>query len=225
MAVYAAMLMALPLRQTFYLMSIYPVLVIVLSTFLVDVATALPRGAARSAWVIVVSGAIGWMLLGDIRVYPAFGYYGYETFGPRWMGSDTRGYRNIVQVTNDGTEEALRWCNEHVPKSCRVLIRTTDSQVAQAFAERTRPRYEFIVQHIARGVDPELLRESFEAADYVVSHHTRVLRYFETPPESGELGQFRVVHTVWRGRGTYRMPVVTIYRRSIATRTNEAGET
>ena len=216
-AVYAATLAALPLLQTFYLMSIYPVLVIVLSAFLVDVATALPRGAARTAWVIVVTGAIGWLLLSDIRVYPAFGYYGYETLGPRWMGSDTRGYRNIVQVTNDGTEEALRWCNEHVPKGCRVFIRTTDRYVAQAFAERTRSRYEFIVQDMDSGVDPELPREPLDAADYVVLHHTRIFRYFETPPESGELGQFRVVHTVWRGRGMYRMPVVTIYQRSPAS--------
>ena len=218
-AVYAAVLAALPLWQTFYLMSIYPMLVIVLSAFLVDVAAALPRGATRTAWVIVVTGAIGWMLLGDIRVYPAFGYYGYETLGPRWMGSDTRGYRNIVHVTNDGTEEALRWCDEHVPKGCRVFMFTTDLHVAQAFAAQTRPRYEFILQHMVPGMDPELPRELLDAADYVVSHHTRMLRYFETPPESGELGQFRVVHTVCRGRGTYRMPVVTIYRRSIAART------
>ena len=200
--VHTAMLLTLPFFQTFYLMSVHPIIVIALSDFVIRARWALPRGTARSTWSVSVTGAIGWMLLGDIRAYPAFGYFGYETLGARWLGSENLGHRNIVQVTNNGTEEALRWCNEHVPAGRRVLLCTDDHNIAQDFINRTRPGYKLV-----------LCSDVGCSYDYVVSHHVRTSNYYETPPEPSDAGSLQMVHTVYRGNGLYRLPVVTVYQR------------
>jgi hypothetical protein len=183
-------------------MPVHPLIVIALAAFATQVARALPRAVARPAWICAVAGAFVWMLIIDVRAYPAFGYCGYETLGSQWLGSVTRGYRNIVQVTNDGTEDALRWCTEHVPDGQRVLFCSDDQFIADSFINRTQPRYQVVPYDKAEN-----------DFDYVIAHHVRGTRYIDDPLECHELGQLHAVHTVWRGRGLYRLPVVTIFRR------------
>jgi hypothetical protein len=104
---YALLLLLLPLQQPFWLMSVYPLLTLVLSaaiTHHLQPARSWPVRVTAAAVVVLASV---WLGFGVARVYPTFGFYGYETVGDRWLGESSRGYRSLVVVTNDGTTVAL----------------------------------------------------------------------------------------------------------------------
>ena len=204
---YVAFLVTLPLGQTFYLMSIYPLLVLVLAGFLVEMTTALRyRGWLRRAWLGLVLGAHGWLLWGLVHVYPEFGWYGYETIGTRWLGEEARGYRQVIQVTTDGTEDAVRWSLTHMPAGARLVSVLSAYHVVEALvAGQPLP---FVV--LQRPGDPTgVCTGPPEEAAYVLVDLNTVLTEGLPWGDAGPWGS--PVHTIWRGRGRYRMPVVQLY--------------
>ena len=209
--IYLALFVTLPLRQPFYLMSIYPLLVLIVSSFLVEISAALHLwGILRRGWLGIAIAALLWLLWGVVHVYPEFGWYGYETIGARWLDEESRGYRNIIQVTNDGTEDALRWAVDHVPAGTRVVSYLSAFHVVEAFATRHPLPFDLI----QRAGDIAGVRSGrLGDADYVLVDLNTLI---DSGLQLGEDDPWGVpVHTIWRGRGRYRMPVVRIYRRQM----------
>ncbi|MBI3302332.1 MAG: glycosyltransferase family 39 protein [Deltaproteobacteria bacterium] len=210
-AVYTILLTTLPLRQTFYLMSVYPLLVLMLAGFIVQVTHALrDRVVVRRLWITIVATSHLWLIWGDVHVYPDFGLYGYETIGDRWLGDESRGYRNVIQMTNDGTEDALRWLVDHVPTGARVVSYLGDDHVIDAFVDRQPLTFELTRRH----ADSDWTRgPAIDDADYLLVSINNEVMYGDAPPVANRAARFEPVHTIWRGRGRYRMPMVRIYRR------------
>jgi len=212
---YVLLLTTLPLRQPFYLMSVYPLLTLMLAAFVVRVGLWLrerDRLRLRAVWWAVVVTSCLYLGWGMFRVYPDFGLYGHETVGDRWLGAESRGYRNLIQVTNDGTEDALRWCLEHVPPGQRVVSYLWDDHVIDAFVDRTPPAFELV----RRLAEADATRgPSIEDADFLLVGLNNEVTYRDMPSPGALVDRFepQPVHVVWRGRKHYRMPVVQIYQR------------
>src|SRR4029450_7211334 len=109
----------------------------VLAAFVVQVTCTLHnRTLMLGVWLSIAIASHVWLIWGTMRVYPEFGWYGYETIGDRWLGEESRGYRSIIQVTNDGTEDALRWPGEPWPAEARVVSYLGDHHVVDAFMQK-----------------------------------------------------------------------------------------
>ncbi|UCD29297.1 MAG: glycosyltransferase family 39 protein, partial [Planctomycetota bacterium] len=210
---YVLLLLTLPLRQTFYLMAIYPLLMLILAVFIVRAAIALAGWyRSQSAWIAFVITACLWTLWGDFRVYPEFGLYGYEIVGNRWLGAESQGYRNLIQVTNDGTEDALAWCVENVPSGGRVVSYLWDDHVIDAFVEKHPLTFELVrrLSEIDKQQGPP-----FDDTDYLILSLNNEVSYFDAPPMDQLKKYFDLLpaHMIVRGRGRYQIPVIKIYQR------------
>ncbi len=201
------------LRQTFYLMSIYPLLILLLAAFVIWTYQNLrSRKLLQSAWVAWSATGVIFLFWGTVSVYPEFGYYGYTIVGDRWMGAESRGYRNLIQVTNDGTVDALDWCAAHVPPGRRVVSYLWDDRVLDDYVDAHPPAYE-LVRRLAweyKDHGPPI-----DDADYLLLSMNNEVSYDDLPSADEFVRWFdpRPVHVVWRGRGSYRMAVVMIYQR------------
>jgi len=209
--IYVLLLTALPLRQSFYLMSVYPLLMLLPAGFVVWSSRQLARykvwQAGAVAAVVVSIGYSGWI---TARAYPDFGLVGYERVGTRWLGSESRGYRNLIQVTNDGTEDAIEWCLANVPPGERVASYLWDDHVIDAYlADRNVP---FEIVRRLPEASPDV-GPSIEDADFVIVAMNNRTTYHDAPPRADLTDRFgpAPVHTVYRGEGDYAMPVVEIY--------------
>lgn len=208
---YILLLTVLPARQTYYLMSIYPPMVLLLAAFILQVGRRL-HGHDRlmSAWVALVVTSCLYLAWGTFRTYPEFGYYGHALIGNKWLGAESRGYRNLVQVTNDGTYDALAWLDAHVPPGRRVVSYLWDDHVIDEFQQAHRPLYQLVRRNAmdARNRPPEI-----DDADFVVVGLNNEVSYHDMPSERELLAQFTPVHAIGRGRGMSRMPVISIFER------------
>lgn len=210
---YAALLAVLPLRQPFWLMSVYPIIAITLAAMILGVTRSLANGALRIGWLGCVTFACGWLVVGLIRVYPTFGYYGYEVIGDRWLGAESRGYRSPIVITNDGSTDAIDWLQQNVAAGTVVLSYLDDLHIIDYL--ELKQAFQFEIRHALRLGNPQDLAEVVANADIVVVRlisesgppspisSPTFIRKFGTEP----------VHQVFRGRGIYRMPVIMIYRR------------
>jgi hypothetical protein len=97
--------------------------------------------AARSVWT--VAAALMLMHLGYTvwREYPWYHLAGYHLIGDRWLGAESRGYRNVIQTPSDGVESLIRWC--------------VDSQEIRPGAKVVSFLWEDMPGHIVDGVLPE----------------------------------------------------------------------
>ncbi|MBN2560524.1 MAG: glycosyltransferase family 39 protein [Phycisphaerae bacterium] len=213
---YVVVLCLLPLRQTFYLMGIYPLIGIMTAAFAVGVGRwmgAFDR-RAQAVWAIVVVGLLLHLGVNVYRAHPWYHLYGYKVVGNRWLGAESRGYRNLVQTPSDGVESLIRWCNTdaRVGPGDRVVSFLWE----QAIIDRLlpdEPRYVFV----PRGVSPD--REaippppSIDDADFVLLHINNLLGYGDhrpdCPPEAALRDGFSVVYAVRRGP----MDVAWVYAR------------
>jgi hypothetical protein len=118
---YLTVILLLPLVQPYYLMSIYPLLILVLSAMIIKITQNIQNRIFLITWKGSIVFAFVWLLVGLFSVYPTFGYYGYELIGNNWLGKESRGYRGVVVITNDGSTEALEWCQKNVPSGSVVL--------------------------------------------------------------------------------------------------------
>lgn len=221
---YVLATLMLPLRQPFYLMSVYPLIVLLIAAFVLKVARLLrPRERLASAWIALVATSCLYLLWGTIRSYPEFGYYGYTLIGDRWLGADSRGYRNLVQVTNDGTCDALDWLAANVPPGRRVVSFLWDDHVIDAYLANRPPKYQLVRRnaYAARDRVPEI-----DDADFVVFALNNQASYRDAPSPRELAVRFGGIprHVVFRGRGSLCMRVIQIFARPPAVESSSEGE-
>jgi 4-amino-4-deoxy-L-arabinose transferase-like glycosyltransferase len=211
--IYLLFLLVLPIRQSFYLMSVYPLIVLILAAFITHVAARLSsRERSSSAWIALVATSSVYLAWGTAWSYPEFGYYGYTLVGDSWLGAESYGYRNLIQVTNDGTEDALRWLTQHVPPGRRVVSYLWDDHVIDHFLAGSPPLFHLVRRdaHRSRNSPPEI-----DDADFVVVGLNNEVSYRDLPKAELEEGFNQSPrHVVFRGRSGSCMPVVRIFGRA-----------
>jgi hypothetical protein len=211
---YGLLLAILPLQQPFWLMSVYPLILLLLSALIVQNFTKIKEFKLRLGWAGYVGACIVWLVVGLFNVYPTFGYYGYETLGERWLGSPSRGYRAVVVVTNDGSKEAIDWLRKNVPPGSTVLSYLDDVHLINYLA--SKDALGFKLQHALNYMTDAELDKKLAKADYVV---VRVVNDLGKPtpvtnPTFIQRFGFPPAYQIVRGRGIYRFPVIQIYERS-----------
>jgi hypothetical protein len=209
---FGLLLAVLPLQQPFWLMSVYPLIALILAATIVDVITQMYPSILRLGFAGAVVLAFGWLGIGLVRVYPMFGYYGYEWMGDRWLGVNSKGYRALVVVTNDGSTEAIDWLRQNVPTESFVLSYLNDIHLMK-YLERTLA-FPFEMKHALHEPDVDLLTKALKRADFVV---VRCVDDSSLPPPMDDpvfIQHFVEVpvYQVVRGQGNYRMPVIQIYK-------------
>jgi len=206
-AVCVVCLCLLPLRQSFYLMGVYPLIMILVAAFMVHIGHWL-RGfsrEARTAWTVAVVCLLAYLGREAYVVHPHYSLYGYGLIGDRWLGAESRGYRNLIQTPSDGVESLIRWCNAHpdvVRPGARVVSYLWEEAIiGQVLPEE--PWYVFVPRGISQASDAVPPPPAIDEADFVLLHINNRLGYGDRPPDwpLGTVLQdgFEVVHTVWRG--------------------------
>jgi hypothetical protein len=209
---YGLLLAILPLQQPFWLMSVYPLILLLLSALIVHNFSNLKSFKLRLVWGGYIAACTAWLVVGLFNVYPTFGYYGYELLGDRWLGTDSRGYRAVVVVTNDGSTEAIDWLRKNAPAGSVVLSYLNDIHIMNYLA--ARPQFSFELRHALHYEPDGELSGQLAKADFVV---VRLINDLGVPsPVSDATFRARFasapVYQIFRGRGVYRMPVIQIYQ-------------
>jgi hypothetical protein len=210
---YGLLLAILPLQQPFWLMSVYPLILLLLSALIVHNFTNLKSFKFRLGWGGYIAACTAWLVVGLFKVYPTFGYYGYELLGDRWLGNDSRGYRAVVVVTNDGSTEAIDWLRQNAPAGSVVLSYLNDIHIINYLAGKQE--FPFELKHALKYQTDGEVGPQLRKADFVV---VRLINDLGVPsPVSDATFRARFasapVYQIFRGRGVYRMPVIQIYHR------------
>jgi hypothetical protein len=202
------LILLMPLSQTFYLMSVYPLLILLTIQFAADISRRIRSTACKIAWFSALAAAMAWVVIGAWSCYPAYGHYGYEAVGTHWLGRETRGTRSLVHVTLDGTEDAVRWCGKHLRASDEVLLLVRDLHVARAsIGALGGTEVRFTLRDPSQSTDLDATHE------YIVAHHAGQHSYSESPIPGAIALDFEPVKVISRGYGSYRIAYTTIYRR------------
>ncbi|MFH1420244.1 MAG: glycosyltransferase family 39 protein [Planctomycetota bacterium] len=215
---YIAAICLLPLRQTFYLMGVYPLIMVMTAALIVSIARGLNRWHLRLqvGW-LVVAALLGHLGAKVQQAYPYFHLHGYDLVHDRWLGAESRGYRNLIQTPSDGVESLIRWCNTdpRVRPGDRVVSFLWEDQPGQMVDDvlPSEPRYMFVRRGLSADSDAVPPAPSIEDADFVLLHINNLLGYGDRPPDHPPLdslaARFEVVHTVCRGN----LAVAWVYER------------
>jgi len=156
--VYFLFLMKMPWAQPFYMMPLFPIMVMI-------ACDQFFRLLAVRRFVALGLGAIaGTFLLVDmILCYPDYNLNGYQWLGQRYlMGRSTICYRCIVQTPSDGLQQALTWVTDHVRSDKKIAIHVgsyeTPSHIVRAYLDRRKYRV----------IDGWKQKSAVKKADYVV---------------------------------------------------------
>jgi hypothetical protein len=214
---YGLLLAVLPLQQPFWLMSIYPLIVVILAAMIAHGLTHLKPTILRVGWAAYVALGLGWLIVGLLQVYPTFGFYGYELISGSWLGDSSRGYSAVVVVTNDGSTEAIDWLRRHASSGELVISYLDDPHIinyldsAQPFAFELRQADQYQAEANSD--------QGFTNADFVVTRalDDTFLSAPVTDPAFIQLFGTEPAHQIMRGRGVYRMPVIQIFQRNSET--------
>jgi len=204
---YVTALCFLPLRQTFYLMGVYPLLLIIMAAFTVQVGGWLKRLSPKAPlpWaILIILCLLGHLGVRVTRSYPNYRLHNYGWVGDRWLGAESRGYRNLIQTPSDGVAELIRWCNTdpHVHRGDRVVSYLWEDQIIDRILPPD-PHFHLI----RRGIPPNSFAvpppPPIGDADYVLVHISNLLGYGDRspdwPPKDVLASRFDVVYTVQRG--------------------------
>ncbi len=204
---YIVLICLLPLRQTFYLMGVYPLMIVLTAAFAVETVRRLRLRSAPASALAVTLICVCFVHLG-IRIataYPYFHLYGYDRVGDRWMGRESRGYRNLIQTPSDGVEELLEWCakSEHVrPAEQVVSFLWEDRIVRNAVGSLHRPLY-LTPRGLTEESDELPPQPDIQQADWILLHINNRLGYGDRPPDWPPAAlleaQFEVAYAVHRG--------------------------
>ena len=107
--IYVLAILALPLGQTFYSIPLLPIL----SLLAADQLYRLSLRWRSLSLIFFTVGLIWWGV--EIRqCYPDYHLNGYQWVGARPLfGRSSLGYRSIVYVPLDGTQQVIEWLNVH----------------------------------------------------------------------------------------------------------------
>ncbi len=213
LAFFGLLLAILPLQQPFWLMSVYPLIVLALSAVIIQGLTTLKNRKICLAWAGYIAFAAAWLIVGIIQVYPTFGFYGYETVGEEWLGLKSRGFRAVVGITNDGSTEAIDWLRQNVSAESEVISYLNDVHIIN-YLQNTQPFPFKFTQNLQLQSENERY-ERLATADFVVIHTINNNSSFPLPTHPDFTSQFGSdpTHQIVRGRGVYQMPVIQIYQR------------
>ncbi len=198
------LLCLLPLRQSFYLMGVYPLIIIVTAAAIVGVSRACGRGRARRVWTLLVLVAFGHLGVETWRSHPNYTSFGWRAVGGSWFGAESRGYRNLIQTPSDGVESLIRWCltDSGIRPGDRVVSFLWEERIIERLLP-AEPGFEFVPRGVGPGSDSVPPRPDLSRADYVLLHINNVLGYGDRPPDCPPAevlaGAFEIVHTVRRG--------------------------
>jgi hypothetical protein len=206
----------LPLRQTFYLMGVYPLLMIITSAFMVEVGGWLGKNwpVARGAWAVLMAALVLHLGLWVWRSYPYYNLHGYQWVGNKWLGAESRGYRNLIQTPSDGVESLIKWCDTapQVKHGSRVVSYLWEERILDRILP-AKPHYLLLRRGLSQDSDALPDKPPIENADFVLLHINNLLGYGDRPPDWPQRSmlesRFEVIHTVWRGP----MPVAWVYGR------------
>lgn len=197
----------LPLRQTFYLVGIYPLIALVTAAFMLHVVDRLGRGVAVrriAAALVFIAMPVGWLALRSKAAYPDFELFPDDEVRTSWLGAEPRGYRNLIQTNSDGVEALIRWCGEHVPAGARVVSYLWEDSII-AHALPADHRFRFVPRGLSERTAVLPPPPPIDDADYVLLHVNNILGYGDLPPDTPPMAElqrdFTPVFTVRRGRG------------------------
>jgi len=213
LVLYGLLIVFLPLRQPFWLMSVYPLLLLTLSGAIVEAYRRAGNVKLRWAWLAYIVFAAGWLAIGLTQVYPTYGYYGYELVGDQWLGMESRGHRSLVVVTNDGSTSAIDWLRQNVPADALVVSYLEDPHFVD-YLESIEP-FVFELKQALRYKEKTSLLQDLKQAEFVVVRPFRDVEFVVAWDDPLLVDCFGTepVFSVLRGRGVYEMPVVLIYQR------------
>ena len=201
---YVPLLCFLPLRQTFYLMPIYPALMILTAAMMVSFgrwawSVGQPYGLIVLIGLLTVVGNLG---IDAWQAAPNYHLYGHRMIGDRWLGAEARGYRNLIQTPSDGVESLVRWCLENAEPDAAVVSFLWEDRIINELFRRQPPSFRFVPRGVTETADAVPEQPSLLDADYVLVHINNLLGYGDRapdrpPPELLEMG-FEKVHSVRR---------------------------
>lgn len=198
------LLCLLPLRQSFYLMGVYPLIIILTAAAIVGVWRACRRRRTRWAWGFIVLAACGHLGWQTWRSHPNYTSFGWQVVGESWLGAESRGYRNLIQTPSDGVESLIRWCltASEVHPGDRVVSFLWEERIIERMLA-AEPRFEFVPRGVGPTSDSPPPPPDLANADFVLLHINNVLGYGDRPPDCPApevlAGAFQIVHTVRRG--------------------------
>ncbi len=209
---YVLALSMLPLRQTFYLMSVYPLLAMLTAAML----TALWRwlaGRSRAAGrigAILILLVVGQQIATALRAWPDYNLYPRRWVGQRWLGAEARGYRNLIQTPCDGYAELVAWCLEHVRPDEQVVSYLWADHVLDELLPAELP-FKLVRRGVFEAANRGLPRPDpppVDRADYVLLHVNNLVEYHDAPPRHPRFTDGPVL-VVYRD-GDF--PIAMIYR-------------
>ncbi|QOJ02483.1 MAG: glycosyltransferase family 39 protein [Planctomycetia bacterium] len=204
---YIVLICFLPLRQTFYLMGVYPMMVVLTAAFAVELVRRLRQRSTTASALAVTLFGVCLVHLG-FRVataYPYFHLYGYDRVGDRWMGREARGYRNLIQTPSDGVEELLQWCatNNAVRPTDRVVSFLWEDRIVRKTLESLPRSIQLTPRGLTEESDKLPPQPDVQHADWILLHINNRLGYGDRPPDWPPAAlleaQFTVAHAVRRG--------------------------
>lgn len=171
-AAYLAILLILPLGQTFYTIPLLPIF----SLLAADQLLRLWSKHRKILLALVTLGVLWWGV--EMKgSYPDYHLNGYQWLGARpFFGRSSLGYRSIVYVPLDGVQQAMVWLNTHAKAGQMALLYAGPRYIIDTLAPD--PAYAIIY-------GPESNLNS--RPDYVVVHIGSVIRQGEgrdTPQEN-----------------------------------------
>ncbi len=212
----------LPLRQTFYLMSVYPLVAILTAAWLRAVSRWLHRTwrAARPVWSVLIVVIVGQAVYAAAAAWPDYNLYARRWVGAQWLGAEARGYRNLVQTPCDGYAELVQWCLEYAQPGQRVVSYLWADHVLDRLLPTDLP-FTLIRRGVYHAADrglPQPDPPAIDQADYVLVHINNFIAYDDAPPPDQLARYFggRPAYVVYRD-GDF--PMAVVYRRRGPTQT------
>lgn len=206
-ACYFAFLVRLPWAQTFYMMPLFPVLMILLA----DLGITLFQRARVPAVALAIAATATWA--SDVwQSHPDYHLNGYQWVGARpFAGRPTLGPRSLVQLPTDGVTQALAWVDEHASPGETVALFVRPQHIVTAVLPDAPYQ---LVNGLADG-------RAIERADWVVTTLASEVEpgfgmddpdsVFAFPYDRARLrGQFAPIFSVERAFG---LEVATVWRR------------
>ncbi len=232
---YLVALCFLPLRQSFYLMGVYPLIVLTAAAIAIDlVRRAAGNGSSPSAKsgsgstpfkkarqirgtvaaLLLVGGPLAWLGVESVRAYPDYELYGYTQVGETWLGQESKGYRNLLQTNSHGVESLIRWCLEHVRPGSRVVSWLWEDSIIRRILPDDG-RFTFVGRGVSEHSDTLPPPPSLDDADYLLLHVNNLLGYGDRPPDTPPMvrvmADFEPVFVLRRVGG--RLETAWVYRR------------
>jgi len=212
----------LPLRQTFYLMSVYPLVAILTAAWLRAVSRWMRRTwrAARPVGSVLIVVVVGQAVYAAATAWPDYNLYARRWIGSRWLGAEALGYRNLVQTPCDGYAELVQWCLEHVQPGERVVSYLWADHVLDELLPADLP-FTLIRRGVYHAADrglPQPDPPAIDQADYVLAHVNNFVAYDDAPPPDQLARSFgeKPGFVVYRD-GDF--PMAVVYRRRAPAQT------